>query len=172
MRSAQIQTETGSGAHFAIDKGISEGPGMVADWWARMLEHMHRMSEEQKRAILKAYPNPIKYNFPDKINSFPSLNFKVDESSVGPNQLAGLFHVFAFGNSNGKWAQTGPRPSPENLRDVDQRGGERDNQLRELTTKHLRISPIPPKFMYLFLHVLCIKFWNKFPSRSTLCIPY
>lgn len=65
MRSAQIQTETGSGAHFAIDKGISEGPGMVADWWARMLEHMHRMSEEQKRAILKAYPNPIKYNFPN-----------------------------------------------------------------------------------------------------------
>ncbi|KAF7623547.1 hypothetical protein Mgra_00010156 [Meloidogyne graminicola] len=46
--------------HFTISKGISEGPGIVTDWWARMLEHVPRLSEEQRRAIVKEHPNPIK----------------------------------------------------------------------------------------------------------------
>ena len=45
---------------FIAEKGIADGPGMVADWWTKMLDHMHRMSEDQKRAIVNAHPNPIK----------------------------------------------------------------------------------------------------------------
>ena len=85
------ETETGSGAHFAIDKGISEGPGMVADWWARMLEHMHRMSEEQKRAILKAYPNPIKLmnRLLDPTNSPGSSMFLLSEIQMESGRRLG-----------------------------------------------------------------------------------
>lgn len=41
------------------EKGIREGPGLVRDWWARMLSHMHRLSEEQKRALVDRYPDPF-----------------------------------------------------------------------------------------------------------------
>lgn len=38
---------------IAIEKGIREGPRLVEDWWTRMLEQMHRLSEDQKRALLQ-----------------------------------------------------------------------------------------------------------------------
>ncbi|KAH7728504.1 Protein F56A6.4 [Aphelenchoides avenae] len=41
------------------EKGIREGPGLVRDWWTRMLSHMHRLSEEQKRALVERYPEPF-----------------------------------------------------------------------------------------------------------------
>lgn len=31
----------------------------MLDWWTRMLEQMHRLSEEQKRALTQNYPNPF-----------------------------------------------------------------------------------------------------------------
>lgn len=44
---------------MVADKGISEGPNLVLDWWTRMLSHMFRLSEESKRAIVAVYPNPF-----------------------------------------------------------------------------------------------------------------
>ncbi|KAI1714428.1 Essential Meiotic Endonuclease [Ditylenchus destructor] len=41
------------------EKGIREGPNLVLDWWTRMLETLHRISEEQKRALVDRYPNPF-----------------------------------------------------------------------------------------------------------------
>uniref|UniRef100_A0A914ESU7 Uncharacterized protein n=1 Tax=Acrobeloides nanus TaxID=290746 RepID=A0A914ESU7_9BILA len=41
------------------EKGISEGHNLQIDWWTRMLSHMFRLSEENKRAIVKEYPNPF-----------------------------------------------------------------------------------------------------------------
>uniref|UniRef100_A0A914M846 ERCC4 domain-containing protein n=1 Tax=Meloidogyne incognita TaxID=6306 RepID=A0A914M846_MELIC len=67
--------------HFAVSKGISEGPGMVTDWWTRMLEHVPRLSEEQRRAIIKEHPNPIKLmsNLMDLTNSPGNSMFKLSE---------------------------------------------------------------------------------------------
>jgi hypothetical protein len=48
------------GMHILAEKGILDGPEMVADWWSKMLDHVHRMSEDQKRAIVQAHPNPFK----------------------------------------------------------------------------------------------------------------
>uniref|UniRef100_A0A914M390 ERCC4 domain-containing protein n=1 Tax=Meloidogyne incognita TaxID=6306 RepID=A0A914M390_MELIC len=67
--------------HFAVSKGISEGPGMVTDWWTRMLEHVPRLSEEQRRAIIKEHPNPIKLmsNLMDLTNSPGNSMFRLSE---------------------------------------------------------------------------------------------
>uniref|UniRef100_A0A914HNZ3 SprT-like domain-containing protein n=1 Tax=Globodera rostochiensis TaxID=31243 RepID=A0A914HNZ3_GLORO len=54
------QSDLSNGTHFVAEKGIADGPSMVSDWWEKMLEHLHRMSEEQKRAIMEAHPNPYK----------------------------------------------------------------------------------------------------------------
>uniref|UniRef100_A0A183CPY2 Crossover junction endonuclease MUS81 n=1 Tax=Globodera pallida TaxID=36090 RepID=A0A183CPY2_GLOPA len=56
----QIASDSTNGTHFVAEKGIADGPSMVSDWWEKMLEHLHRMSEEQKRAIMEAHPNPYK----------------------------------------------------------------------------------------------------------------
>lgn len=42
-----------------MEKGIKEGPNLVLDWWTRMLEQMHRLSEDQKRALTQNYPDPF-----------------------------------------------------------------------------------------------------------------
>ncbi|KAL7070285.1 hypothetical protein ACQ4LE_010218 [Meloidogyne hapla] len=67
--------------HFVASKGISEGPGMVKDWWTRMLEHVPRLSEEQRRAIVKEHPNPIKLmsNLLDLTNSPGNSMFRLSE---------------------------------------------------------------------------------------------
>uniref|UniRef100_A0AC35TRY3 Crossover junction endonuclease MUS81 n=1 Tax=Rhabditophanes sp. KR3021 TaxID=114890 RepID=A0AC35TRY3_9BILA len=39
------------------DKGIKEGVDLQKDWWTKMLSAMHRMAEDQKRAIIAHYPN-------------------------------------------------------------------------------------------------------------------
>ncbi|KAI1716660.1 Essential Meiotic Endonuclease [Ditylenchus destructor] len=44
---------------ISTEKGIREGPNLVLDWWTRMLETLHRISEEQKRALVDRYPNPF-----------------------------------------------------------------------------------------------------------------
>lgn len=33
---------------------------MVRDWWTRMLQRMHRLSEEQKRALIDKHPSPFR----------------------------------------------------------------------------------------------------------------
>lgn len=42
------------------EKGISCGENLVRDWWTRMLQRMHRLSEEQKRALVEKHPCPIR----------------------------------------------------------------------------------------------------------------
>lgn len=45
--------------HVNVEKGIKEGDNLVEDWWGRMLDHMHRLPEECRRAIIEVYPNPF-----------------------------------------------------------------------------------------------------------------
>lgn len=45
--------------HVDVEKGIREGENLVEDWWSRMLDHMYRLPEECRRAIIEAYPNPF-----------------------------------------------------------------------------------------------------------------
>lgn len=45
--------------HVDVEKGIREGENLVEDWWSRMLNHMYRLPEECRRAIIDAYPNPF-----------------------------------------------------------------------------------------------------------------
>ncbi|KAL3077118.1 hypothetical protein niasHS_013107 [Heterodera schachtii] len=54
------ESDSIDGMPFEIEKGILDGPSIVSDWWGKMLEHLHRLSEEQKRAILEAHPNPCR----------------------------------------------------------------------------------------------------------------
>jgi hypothetical protein len=56
--------------HLEIDKGIKTGENLVEDWWSRMLNHMYRLPEECRRAIIDAYPNP--FVLLDKLNSMPA----------------------------------------------------------------------------------------------------
>ncbi|KAK0429434.1 hypothetical protein QR680_011379 [Steinernema hermaphroditum] len=50
---------------FSAEKGMKpeDAAGkdeFLRDWWGKMLLYMHRLSEEQRRAILKHHPNPFK----------------------------------------------------------------------------------------------------------------
>lgn len=45
--------------HVNVEKGIREGDNLVEDWWSRMLNHMYRLPEECRRAIIELYPNPF-----------------------------------------------------------------------------------------------------------------
>lgn len=44
-----------------IEKGIRDGikADLRLDWWTRMLSHVHRIGEEQKRAIVSRWPDPF-----------------------------------------------------------------------------------------------------------------
>lgn len=42
------------------EKGISRGVNLVRDWWSRMLERIHHLREEQKRALLDRHPCPFR----------------------------------------------------------------------------------------------------------------
>lgn len=42
-----------------IEKGIREGEHLVEDWWSRMIEQLHRVPEECRRAIIARYPTPF-----------------------------------------------------------------------------------------------------------------
>ncbi|KAI6233022.1 hypothetical protein M3Y99_00963100 [Aphelenchoides fujianensis] len=53
--------ERGCGAlHVDVEKGIRSGENLVEDWWSRMLNHVYRLPEECRRAILDVYPNPFR----------------------------------------------------------------------------------------------------------------
>uniref|UniRef100_A0A7E4UW96 Crossover junction endonuclease MUS81 n=1 Tax=Panagrellus redivivus TaxID=6233 RepID=A0A7E4UW96_PANRE len=54
------------------NKGIREGTQseIRLDWWTRMLSHVHRLSEESKRAIVRQWPDPIA--FMDQLTEMPS----------------------------------------------------------------------------------------------------
>ncbi|TKR92180.1 hypothetical protein L596_006882 [Steinernema carpocapsae] len=50
---------------FSAEKGMrpeeaSSSSVFIKDWWGKMLLYMHRLSEEQRRAILQHHPNPFK----------------------------------------------------------------------------------------------------------------
>lgn len=42
-----------------LTKGIDGGTNLINDWWSRMLEGVYRISENQRRAIIRKYPNPF-----------------------------------------------------------------------------------------------------------------
>lgn len=46
---------------FNVEKGMKDGDTeqLKVDWWTRMLTHVHRLSEEQKRALVDRWPNPF-----------------------------------------------------------------------------------------------------------------
>ncbi|CEF66121.1 Hypothetical protein SRAE_2000079100 [Strongyloides ratti] len=44
---------------YSGEKGVKDGPDVHKDWWYKMLSAIHRISEDQKRAILEHYPNPF-----------------------------------------------------------------------------------------------------------------
>uniref|UniRef100_A0A1I7XZ79 Crossover junction endonuclease MUS81 n=2 Tax=Steinernema glaseri TaxID=37863 RepID=A0A1I7XZ79_9BILA len=53
-----------SKAVFSAEKGMkpedaSSSDVFIRDWWGKMLLYMHRLSEEQRRAILRHHPNPF-----------------------------------------------------------------------------------------------------------------
>lgn len=41
------------------EKGIREADDLVKDWWMKMLKRMHRIGDNQCRAIVKEYPDPL-----------------------------------------------------------------------------------------------------------------
>ncbi|KAI6182483.1 hypothetical protein M3Y97_00384900 [Aphelenchoides bicaudatus] len=49
----------GTQLHINAEKGIREGENLVEDWWSRMLNHVYRLPEECRRAIIGLYPNPF-----------------------------------------------------------------------------------------------------------------
>jgi hypothetical protein len=38
--------------HLNAEKGIKDGENLVEDWWNRMLNHIYRLPEECRRAIV------------------------------------------------------------------------------------------------------------------------
>uniref|UniRef100_A0A0K0EDZ7 Crossover junction endonuclease MUS81 n=1 Tax=Strongyloides stercoralis TaxID=6248 RepID=A0A0K0EDZ7_STRER len=44
---------------YNSEKGVKDGSDIHKDWWYKMLSAIHRIGEDQKRAILKHYPNPL-----------------------------------------------------------------------------------------------------------------
>lgn len=45
--------------HLDLDKGVRSGPGLRTDWWTRMLGQLFRMTEECRRALVAAHPDPL-----------------------------------------------------------------------------------------------------------------
>uniref|UniRef100_A0A0K0G076 Crossover junction endonuclease MUS81 n=1 Tax=Strongyloides venezuelensis TaxID=75913 RepID=A0A0K0G076_STRVS len=41
------------------EKGVKDGPDLHKDWWYKMLSAIHRINEDQKRAVIDHYPNPF-----------------------------------------------------------------------------------------------------------------
>jgi len=57
---------------FNVEKGMKDGDieHLKVDWWTRMLTHVHRLSEEQKRVLVDRWPNP--FTLMDELSSMKS----------------------------------------------------------------------------------------------------
>uniref|UniRef100_A0A0N4ZET4 Crossover junction endonuclease MUS81 n=1 Tax=Parastrongyloides trichosuri TaxID=131310 RepID=A0A0N4ZET4_PARTI len=55
-----LQKEAETMMVYLGEKGVKEGDEIHKDWWYKMLSGIHRISEDQRRAIIDHYANPFK----------------------------------------------------------------------------------------------------------------
>ncbi|KAI6178254.1 hypothetical protein M3Y98_00480800 [Aphelenchoides besseyi] len=99
--------------HVEVEKGIRYGDNLVEDWWSRMLNHMYRLPEECRRAILDLYPNPFELmDKLDRMQAGDAMQHLADiqctnNRRVGPKIAQKLYHLLT--NEDG--AEVIDRPS-------------------------------------------------------------
>ncbi|KAE9550196.1 hypothetical protein FO519_006583 [Halicephalobus sp. NKZ332] len=71
---------------FNVEKGTKEGDleQLKIDWWTRMLTHVHRLSEEQKRALVDKWPDPFVL-MDELVSMKPNEGIKMLANLVGGN---------------------------------------------------------------------------------------